>query len=118
MATIADVLDRLDALGTRLDALGTRVDTGLRDLRGLVGEVHESSLLAELRSLHGPDYAACFNVSNGYALVHLAAPKGQLLPSEYKLPFATSGKVDATYLEHDRALRLAVRIYVSEEGSA
>lgn len=109
-----DIMRALGAIGNRIESLETKVTLGLADVRALIGQVHETALRGELRIQRGSAFAESFFVANTLSLVRLAAPAGQLLPSENALQFADRGErtADVSYLETDRAVRLVAAFYV------
>lgn len=114
VATLDDVLQALRSLETkvtsRIDRLEERVTAGLADVRALVGGVHETALRAELRIQRGHAFAEVFLVTNALGLVRLAAPAGQLLPTEDGLPFVnlSDRTADVSFLELDSKIHICV----------
>ena len=118
-ATLDDIVRKLNDLEKKVienhASLESKITHGLADVRSLIGGVHETSLRAELRIQRGHAFAENYLVSNALSIVRLVAPAGQLLPSEHSLLFAdlNTRVADVTYLEVDRATRLASECYVS-----
>lgn len=111
----AKVDEQNDLLSKRIDRLDEKMTAGLADVRALVGGVHETALRAELRIQRGHAFADVFLVTNALGLVRLAAPAGQLLPTEDGLPFVnlSDRTADVSLLELDRAARVVAEVYVS-----
>ena len=115
-----DIGSKVDKLDTRMDKLDTRMDkldVGHRDLRSMIGDLHESSLRLELQSRYGSEFVKCLIVAHAYDLVRLALPEGLLLPGERLFPYASGGGgTDPTCLEHARAMVVANWLYVRSPG--
>ena len=112
-ATLDDVLIALHDIGSKVDKL----NVGHRDLRSMIGELHESSLRLELQSRYGTEFVKRLNVAHAYDLVRLALPEGLLLPGERLSPYASEGGgTDPTRLEHARAMVVANWLYVRSPG--